>query len=723
VNAKEDFARKQQTQQREVGAAKGPTPSPRTKANAADNMPAAHIPWTKQIRIGTNNSAAMNLFHQPRWSILVALFRHILVMPLLVVAQLELRAVPELNQPARQYLGMLENFAGFAEQHWNEKEQSYDAKGSGVTWARGNGGICLVNAVLLTEFPERATFSPAKIPREVLVDHVRLTLRSLCLQNKACTDVRAVKPGTWGGADGSSGGHWQAGLETEHWVLAAHLLAPQLDADTKALVRQVASAEADLAIKTIPSAKRGNTAADDCVWNAGVLGVCAAIYADDPRAANWDEWAKRWALNTESREADRASRRMIDGKPLGEWLVSTNVFADLTMENHGFWDLPYQVSFAALAEPIIAYQLSNRKIPEAFHAHALEEGNEILKWLVMPDGDLLCPQGIDWAERDVQHSWAFTELGTFLDQPWARAAEARCLQLLTKRQAVFGDGSIHALDFGYETDLAVMWAFSALLHKHFGKAASGVAFDEPRGPKLFPHVATAVYRAPDLVSSVTWFRSRQAVMVSPNNLRALAERPAFTRYDHESGTGWILFKGDRKHRAFRVKGEPRIAQESGALTVNFTREVPGLARQDIGYCALPGGKVALFSRWQALKDIDVVELVDHPFRWVEIDKFISKPSAAETAPAVWNIDGKLQMQILNGADGELARDGLNGSVRRSFTAKANEVLQDNICIYQPLAVGAPTNGAKLEANTLRIGDWRISRAGNGDLSAELTKTP
>jgi hypothetical protein len=69
----------------------------------------------------------------------------------------------------------------------------------------------------------------------------------------------------------------------------------------------------------------------------------------------------------------------------------------------------------------------------------------------------------------MKHSWAFTELGTLLDQPWARAAEARCLNLLTRRQAVFGGGSIHALDFGYETDLAVVWTYSFLLHKFWGE--------------------------------------------------------------------------------------------------------------------------------------------------------------------------------------------------------------------------------------------------------------
>ena len=628
---------------------------------------------------------------------------------IVAAAPLSVRAAAvDADRTADQYLGLIERFAGFAERHWNEQAESYDAAGSGVTWARGNGGICLVMAVLLTEFPDRKEFFPKKIQRTFLLDHVRRTLRRVCLTSSSCTDPRALRPGRWGGPDLKRGGwHWQAGLETEHWVLAAHLLADQLDADTKALVRQVATAEADAAMREIPSAKQGDTSADDCSWNAGVLGVCAAVFADDARAAKWDEWAKRWSLNMESREADRRSRRMIDGRPLGEWIVSTNVFPDLTLENHGFWDLPYQTSFAALAEPIIAYRVCGRKIPEAFHAHALEEGEHILKWLVMPDGDLLCPQGIDWAERDVQHSWAFAELGTLLDQSWARAAEARCLRLLTKRQAAFGDGSIHALNFGYETDLATVWTFSFLLHKYYGRPESGLAFDEPQGAKIFPHVAVAVYRTPDLLSSVTWFRSRQAIMISPNNPGALVERPSFTRYDASSGTGWILLNGDEKRRVFRVLGEPVITQADGALTVSFAREIPGLVRQQIGYGALPSGEVVVSSRWQALKDIEVAELVDHPFRWVQIKKFIVAPDVKRLSPGVWTIDDKLRMTVLSAAPWEFARDGINGSVRRKFSAKARDVLQDSRCVYQPLIGGRPPHPVKLGTNNLKVGDWSI----------------
>src|SRR5882672_5140245 len=69
------------------------------------------------------------------------------------------------NKASGQYLQLLENFSGWAEQHWNEKEQSYDAQGAGVTWARGNGDVCLVYAVLLSEFPNKPALSPRKIPR------------------------------------------------------------------------------------------------------------------------------------------------------------------------------------------------------------------------------------------------------------------------------------------------------------------------------------------------------------------------------------------------------------------------------------------------------------------------------------------------------------------------------------------------------------------------------
>jgi hypothetical protein len=360
--------------------------------------------------------------------------------------------------------------------------------------------------------------------------------------------------------------------------------------------------------------------------------------------------------------------------------------------------------------------LSSQSSPTAFAV--VEQGDQILKWLAMPDGDLLCPQGIDWAERDVQHSWAFTELGTFLDQPWARAVEARCIDLLTKRQAAFGDGSIHALDFGYETDLATVWTYSYLLHKYYGKGDSGPAFSENQGAKIYPHVDAAIFRSPDLVSSVTWYPTRQGIMVSPNNLEALKDRPAFTRWDRESGTGWIALKGDSKHAECKVIGEPYIRHDGGILAVSFAREMPNIAQQEISYCALPTGAVAVFSRWKALKDNQISELVDHPFRWVEIEKFISKPKIKKPKPGVWDIDGLLQIQLFGEVKGEEVSDGINGAVRRDISAKSGEKLLDSVCVYQPIIAGREPLEVKRDGDSLQIGNWIISQGSNGVLSVK-----
>src|SRR6185295_543399 len=235
----------------------------------------------------------------------------------------------------------------------------------------------------------------------------------------------------------------------------------------------------------------------------------------------------------------------------------------------------------------LAYHLAGKKIPEAFQFNSREEGENILKSLVLPDGDLLCPQGIDWAERDVQHSWVFVQLGTLLDMRWARAAEQRCLKLLTQRQKKFGDGALHANDFGYETDLARMWSYSFLAHKHFGKKDGVDIFDEQVGSKIFPHVSTAVYRSPELVSSVTWFRGRQLIMIVPNLLQALGDYPSFTAYRFDpdkkefSGTGYLKLVDDKKVRECRVDGEPVITSNRMGLRVTFARTIPKVATQKL----------------------------------------------------------------------------------------------------------------------------------------------
>jgi hypothetical protein len=634
----------------------------------------------------------------------------VVVLTLPLAAQAAAPVVVEGDKAADQYLKLIENFAGWAEKHWDEKQQCYDAQGSGVSWSRGNGDVCLVHALLLTAQPDRSHFSSRKMARSVMLDHVRRTIRTLCLSNKNCTHAQRIRPPTWGGPD------WQSALETSRWLWAAYLLRDQLNDDTRALVRQVATAEAEASKKEVPTGPPGNTAGDDCVWNTSLLGMAAAFYDDDPRAACWDEWCKRWALNAEGRDADRKSQQMVDGKPLGDWLVATNVHPDFTLENHGFWSVPYQAECEEFSVAALAYHVRGKKIPEALTLHGKQDG-EILRWLTLVDSDLLCPEGQDWAPRDIQHLWAFAWMATWHDFAWARAAERRGLEVVARRQAAYNDGALHALDFGYETDLAVNWCFSYLLHKHFGKLDEVEKREDLLGSHVFPYLKAAVCRTPSLVSSVAWHSNRQAVVIVPNDAAALGNYPSFTDYNPLSGLGWIKFSGKPKPRGFRVGRPSQIEQDDDMLSVSFSRRIPGVVSQQIGYCALATGEVLVFSQWRALKDTNVAEIVDHPFYWVEVPGFLPPRAASARGQGVWSIDGRLRIQVIGGAGGKPRKACLLGSDRdKPWSAKAGEVLQDSVCIYQAERPGYDPILAAGTSKRVSLGKWIVERAEDGKLS-------
>jgi hypothetical protein len=126
----------------------------------------------------------------------------------------------------------------------------------------------------------------------------------------------------------------------------------------------------------------------------------------------------------------------------------------------------------------------------------------------------------------------------------------------------------------------------------------------------------------------------------------------------------------------------------------------------------------VFSRWRALKDIEVAELVDHTFRWVEIKDFITEPTVDQLETGVWNIDGKLEMRVFGDVEGNLASDGVNGAVRRDFSAKEGDILQDSVCVYLPIVAGRTPSKVERKGDVLQIGSARVRRNNAGELLLE-----
>jgi hypothetical protein len=77
------------------------------------------------------------------------------------------------------------------------------------------------------------------------------------------------------------------------------------------------------------------------------------------------------------------------------------------------------------------------------------------------------------------------------------------------------------------------------------------------------------------------------------------------------------------------------------------------------------------------------------------------------------------MQVLGGATGKVVKGGVLGSVRSGpWLAKAGEVLQDSVCVYQAQGPGLTPIPATGNADRVVLGNWTVDRASDGKLSVK-----
>ncbi|MBN1911280.1 MAG: hypothetical protein JW818_16160 [Pirellulales bacterium] len=515
--------------------------------------------------------------------------------------ELTARTLP-VKQRQEIYLRLIENFVGWAEQSGqfvdsDEYEPGggfFKAAGAGVTWARGNSNLCLGYALLLEEFPQRQEFSIYKIPRKRLEKHLRATIRTLCLSNH---NSSRHKPGgkKWGGPA------WQPALETIGWAWAVHLHGDHLDDDTRKMAREVICREADHLDKKIPSQKIDNTGSEDCCWNTALLAFAANKYADDPRAARWDELAKRWALNGVSIKSDATSEELIDGRPLREWIVSENVHSDLTIENHGMWSVGYQCASQCFGEGSLAYHVFGRPVPEAYGHHADRMWRDVTSVLFLWDGDIFFPHGQDWSWKTYSTIEYLCWQNVCRGNQAAGALESRALQMIHRRQSAVGTGDLGAavtarLNFGNQTTKLKRWAFCYLMYKHFPDTRS-VSFDEAekgaRGVHVYPFTKTAIHRNPHKCVSVAWHPRLQPVFVLPEGNTTFTDPPFFFPYDRQSGIGKVTVESTDKSLGKKPKTPPPALLEAvpthagQGMRVRYKKHWPGGVSQYVGVYSLP----------------------------------------------------------------------------------------------------------------------------------------
>lgn len=422
---------------------------------------------------------------------------------------------PTMSDAAKRttYLDILERFVPHAESYWNDGDPgSFSATGPGVTQPRGDGDIAYMYATLLAARPQQPQF--AGVPRATLERHAIEAIRHEAMTNS----LSGAGDDRWGN------GTWQASLETYGWGWAAHLLWDDLDASTRALVDKVVAGEADILLtKPMPSRVVGDTGAEDNGWNSVTPELASVLMPDDPHRAAWEEAAKRLAMNASSRASDEQDPTVVDGRPVSDWISTANLYPDLTLENHGFFNPIYQQgTHGDINEAAMMAAAAGRPVPQAFSFRLEDVWTHILGPAVTDDGDVVMAQGQDWTSKDYQHLNVLAALATRLHRADASVAESRALTLVARRQATTSDGAILGQQpLGYESMLVMRLANAYWTHVLFGPSPVPTADEyaaaraQTGGVHEYPYVDITSARTREALVTMSWDSTRPMALVVP----------------------------------------------------------------------------------------------------------------------------------------------------------------------------------------------------------------
>lgn len=450
------------------------------------------------------------------------------------------------GQKMRLDLHIMEQMVPFAEKFWAASDipdadtGQFLAAGPGSDQYRGMGNIDFTYATLLTALPDQQSFGG--VSRSVMLDHLIESIRYEALTNV----FSGAGYNKWGQGD-----TFEFSLDTYTWADAAYMIWDQLDASTQALVEKVVTGEANMLVSTpAVDATPGNTGGETDAWDSPTPAIAAVMFPSDPNQSAWEQTAIRFALNSSSIPGDKTASETVDGSPLSQWITTTNLNADLTLENHGYFNTDYQmVTDLLIGDGAIFYGQAGMPLPQAFSFRALELWNKILGPLFADDGDLLAPGGQDWASKDFEWVDYLGVMATRFQVPVASVLESRALQLTARRQAGTGNGSILGINTSLAYDAALVQRIASdwWNHKLFGPSPvpARASYDAAQaalsdGVRTFPDEEVIGGQFANATATVSWKADSPMATWTPRSHDDLSD-PVIT--DDEPGSLFDTARG------------------------------------------------------------------------------------------------------------------------------------------------------------------------------------
>jgi hypothetical protein len=535
-----------------------------------------------------------------------------------------------------------------------------------------------------------ASVAPGEVPNEL-----EYAIRGLsstaytaaaCVRLGACTDREGTRASvirilsdltrthlSGGGKTATGrawGNHWQSAFWAYQAAFAGWLLWDDLPPALREGLIRMAVHEADRFLDLpAPHAEFLDTKAEENSWNSMVLVFAAEVLEGHPHRARWRERGLEYMISAFARRADSTSTRVVDGRPLRQWVPGANVHDDYTLENHGFVHPDYMSCISMNLTNGVTYKLAGRAVPEAVTFNAAPIYG-LLKFFSLPDGSLFYPNSTDWSLHQIDHTYNLHVLAArVLADRDAPALAAVSLATLGKMQGRRTDGRLWVP--GEYTSYPAIEAHagfmtsSARLSELLWPAPAGAlpieqVWKKLEGVRMFDDARLFVARTPRGVSSFAWGLKilGQTIPFQPDWI----VNPLDHSYIGLSGA--MPGAGDRAGRLAisssaldaaiaadaRTLGTVLPSLESGAASVTGNGR-RNRTPQMFSFTALPSGDSVYMERYSGNTDgvhsgmISVLQEPDWP---------LGRATRQIERGANWvNIDGRLGY-VMAGCDGKFA---------------------------------------------------------------------
>jgi hypothetical protein len=333
-----------------------------------------------------------------------------------------------------------------------------------------------------------------------------------------------------------------------------------------------------------------------------------------PHAAGWHTRALEYMISAFAARTDSESRRLVDGRPLSAWVHGANVHSDFTLENHGFVHPDYMSTTWLNLSNAITYGLAGKPVPEACGFHAAEVYRN-LKWLSMPDGGLLYPNGTDWNLHRVDVAAGLhVAMDRVMRDPDAAPLAALGRETLNRMQARNRDGRTFLPGefksyLGHEGQSGWIYATSLMIESLWKPAPNARSLAEVwkslQGGLTFADGRFFVMRTPGAVSSFSWglrimgqtvpFTTDTILNPINHSLVGLAGALETGETPGRTGVGSQALEASLGRDPITLS-TVLSGEEQGALHVTASARHPK-TWQVFSFTALPNGKSVYMERW------------------------------------------------------------------------------------------------------------------------------